>query len=93
MFGSSGWWNWSITCGSGGPKRRANATNCAGVSDWPRSTSTWPRKNASLDLGERIGGERARDVDVVGLQSEARTQRFESGHRPTPKVGGGFPLA
>src|SRR5437867_626422 len=34
-----------MTCGSGGPKRRANATYCAGVSDWSRSTSTWPRKN------------------------------------------------
>ena len=60
MFGSSGWWNWSITCGSGGPKRRAKATNSRGVSFCPRSTSTWPRKNAgssSANVASSSGSE------------------------------------
>jgi len=42
-----GWWNWSTTCGSGGPKRRANPENSRAVSFCPRNTRTWPAKKAS----------------------------------------------
>src|SRR5258708_9924815 len=46
MSAYSGWWNWSTTCGSGGPKRRANPRNWRALSLCPRKTSTWPAKNA-----------------------------------------------
>src|SRR6267154_3258702 len=46
MSAYSGWWNWSTTCGSGGPKRRANPRNSRAVSFCPRNTRTWPAKNA-----------------------------------------------
>ena len=80
MFGSSGWWNWSITCGSGGPSRRANATNCAGVSDSAREHQHLAAKECRLELGERGVRHRLREIDVRGLQSEARAERLQVQH-------------
>ena len=67
-----------MTCGSGGPNRRANATNCAGVSDLPaqhehlarRRTRARARANARADSGCEMSTSR-------GLEAEARTQRLE----------------
>ena len=46
MSAFAGWWNWSITCGSGGPRRLANAWNRGGDSFCPRRISSWLSKNA-----------------------------------------------
>src|ERR1051326_2517187 len=47
MSACSGWWNWSMTCGSGFPNWRANARNVAGVKRWRLKTRTCEAKNAS----------------------------------------------
>ena len=75
MFGSSGWWNWSITCGCGGPKRRANATNCAASSVWARNDQHLVREERALELGERRVGQRPREVDARGFDAEAGTKQ------------------
>jgi hypothetical protein len=47
MSACSGWWNWSMTCGSGLPNFLADARNPAGVNFCARKTSTCEAKNAS----------------------------------------------
>src|SRR5213592_2662879 len=47
MSACSGWWNWSMTCGSGLPNWRANSRNCAAFSCRFLNTRICPAKNAS----------------------------------------------
>src|SRR5882672_5415610 len=88
MSAYSGWWNWSTTCGSGGPKRRANPRNCEAVSFCPRNTSTWSVKNAfSISPKAVLESGRARSTSLASrakprsrLFSRIRT-RPSTGHR------------
>jgi len=66
MLGSSGWWNWSITWGSGGPSRRGERHEGAAESFWSRDHQHLPSKNAALELRERrLGQARARSTPVA----------------------------
>src|SRR5882672_7364930 len=88
MSAYSGWWNWSTTCGSGGPKPRANSRNSRAVSFCPRNTSTWPAKNAfSISPKAVLESGRARSTSLASrakprsrLFSRIRT-RPSTGHR------------
>ena len=64
MFGSSGWWNWSITCGCGGPMRRAKATNCAARDVLRAQREHLMVVERVLERGEGRIGQRLREVDA-----------------------------
>ncbi len=94
MFGSSGWWNWSITCGCGGPMRRAKATNCAALSDCARNGEHLVRIERALEFGKQRVVERLRQIDAGDLDAKAVGQGFagEHGVSPVPVANVGAPM-
>ena len=82
MLESSGWWNWSITWGSGGPNRHANADEFRRRELLAAHHQHLPREERALELRERRFRQRVREVDVRSFQPEARAERLEFHRAP-----------
>jgi len=70
----SGWWNWSTTCGSGGPKRRANSRNSRAVSFCRETRAPAGEDASSISRKGRLKAP-ARS-DAARLQREIRLSFF-----------------